>query len=58
MSPLETKASASAQAPAVWKTADSEVFPLPHGTSIMSVCDYDPERRPDLSASYFLLQQM
>lgn len=33
-------------------------FFLPRGISIMSVCDYDPERRPDLSASHFLLRQM
>lgn len=35
-----------------------QFFFLPHGISIMSVCDYDPERRPDLSASHFLLRQM
>lgn len=34
------------------------LFPLPRRISIMSACDFDPDGRPDLSASYFLLQQM
>lgn len=59
MGPLETKASGKRTSSSCLEDSRRlSSSPLPRRISIMSVCDYDPERRPDLSASHFLLWQM